>query len=137
MTMSKQLGSRLRSVAAIMLVSYGIVLLAAALLEVRDQAGIPTAQSWSVLHIVIVLALAIGLVRGKQWALWGAVLLTVAALIMLPPIVFAVLGGPPRDALVPRIDLILLIAEVVILVAVGALLFSLQRATRRPAGGVP
>jgi hypothetical protein len=128
--MRRHSGFGLRSVAAVLLLSYGVVVLAAALLEFREQAGLSTEQSWSLLHVMTVGVLAIGAVTGRRWALWGVVVLTAAALLMLPPLAFAILGGPARDALVPRIDLMLLIAEAVIFAAVLFLVSRLRSATR-------
>jgi hypothetical protein len=94
-------------VAAYTLVLYGLVVLLAAMVGVRREAGLATAPSWSVLHLVVVLALALGLLRAQPWARWGAVALSVAALILLMPVLSALVGGPGLTLLIPRLDLAL------------------------------
>jgi hypothetical protein len=119
---------RLRSVAAIILMFYGLLLLAAAVLGLREQAGLPTAPSWSIFHLIVVLALAIGLIRGERWAWWGSLVLAGVALFLLAPLWTALLGGPGLSMLVPRADLVLVGLEAASLAIVLVLLLQIERA---------
>jgi hypothetical protein len=120
--------SRLRSIAATTLTFYGLLLLAAAVLGLREQAGLPTAPSWSVFHLIVVLALAIGLIRGENWAWWGSLALAGVALFLLAPLWTALLGGPGLTLLIPRADLVLVALEAASLVFVLLLLLQIKRA---------
>jgi hypothetical protein len=119
--------TRLPAVAATTLVFYGLVLLVGAALGVRRQAGAATAPSWSVLHLVVALALAIGLIRRQRWAWWGALVFSVVWLLLLGPLVIALLGGPGITLLLPRIDLILVGLEAAALVLLIGLLVQMRR----------
>jgi hypothetical protein len=119
--------TRLPAIAGITLVFYGLVLLAGAALGVRRQAGSATAPSWSVLHLVVVLSLAIGLIRGQRWAWWGALVLSVVWLLLLGPLVLALLGGPGITLLLPRVDLILVALEAAALLFLIGLLVQMRR----------
>jgi hypothetical protein len=124
-----------RSVAAITLVFYGMLLLTAAALELRRHAGMATAPSWSLFHLVVTLALAIGLLRGQPWAWWGSLVLSVVALLLLMPLVTALLGGPGLTLLVPRADLVIVSLEAASLMFLLILLVQLRLAPPEVASG--
>jgi len=98
------------------LVVYGVLVLVAAFVGVRREAGLPTAPSWSVLHLVVVMALTFGLHHAQRWAWWGALAFAGAALLGLVPVTLAVLGGPGITVVLPRFDLMLVTGQAVALI---------------------
>ena len=113
--------------AAWMLVIYGLLVAAAALVGLRRDAGMVTAPSWTIFHLVVLLALAVSLLRAQPWAWWCAVALAAVELIMLLPLVAALLGGSGITLLIPRLDLVLVALEALALVTVLVLLLRMRR----------
>lgn len=127
MVTERHAATRLEAVAAVTLMFYGLLLLAAAVLGIREQADMATAPSWSIFHLVVVLALAIGLLRGQLWAWWGSVVLAGAAFFLLAPLWTALLGGPGLASLVPRLDLVLVSLEAAALAVLLLVLVQIRR----------
>lgn len=113
-----------------MLVIYGAVVMFAAIVEVRDRAEFPTAPSWTILHLVVLLALSLSLLRGLAWAWWGAIVLVGVELLLLLPLAIAVVGGAAAGAaeLMSLLDIALVTAEVLLLAVALWLLIQVRRA---------
>jgi hypothetical protein len=118
---------RNRALAAGALLFYGLLLVVADVLGVREQAGMPTASIWSILHLAVVALLAVGVLQAQHWAWWGSLVMASVALFLLAPVVIALVGGSGLAVLVPTVHLVLVCLEGVTLVFLIALLTRLHR----------
>jgi hypothetical protein len=109
------------------LVFYGLLLVAADVIGVRAEAGMPTSPFWSLAHLAAVAVLALGVWRAQHWAWWGALVLACVALFLLAPVIIALIAGPGLTMLVPTVHLVLTCLEGAALVFLIALLTRLHR----------
>ena len=105
-----------RAAVAMALVFYGLLLVLADMVGVRERAGIPTTA-----------VLALGVWRARHWAWWGSLALASVALALLAPLLMALMGGPGLTTLVPTPHLVLVCMEGFALIFLIALLTRLHR----------
>ena len=106
---------------------YGLLLVAADVIGVRAEAGMPISPFWSMAHLAAVAVLALGVWRAQHWAWWGALVLACVALFLLAPVIIALMAGPGLTTLMPTVHLVLVCLEGAALVFLIALLTWLHR----------
>jgi hypothetical protein len=122
-------GASARAAAATLLWIHGVLVLLDAFFGPRStEAAVGGAVVLSVLHFGIVLAVAVGLSRGRRWAWWGAVALALVGLFFLLPLAMGVLFGSGPRFSQDKWELALVLGSPTVLAAVLALLTTQRRA---------
>jgi hypothetical protein len=113
--------------AAWTLVFYGALLVVADFVGVREEAGVSTSPTWSLIHLAVVALLALGVWRAQHWGLVGCARARVRRALPAGSSDLALVAGPGLPTLVPTVNLLLVCMEGAGLVFLIALLTWLHR----------
>ncbi len=113
---------RNRRHAAMVLLFYGGLIVAATVWTMGGAANVHTAPPWALGHLVLVGILAKGLLGGHRWAWRLTFVLVTIELLSLLPLVIGGLGGPGLARLIAAGDIAFVAAEVATLVVLIGLL---------------